>query len=153
MGCSAHRSSCSRASWKGGGYLSLLPAGQWGGLCPACSQPGFEAEGANPLFNVRLRKFPSGSKVRFFSSDHNEYKQDWFVRSLCLLKQPWSDRKWVWGQEVAYFLRQKGAIEKNLRFRYMFSKLWEGLSPSELVAIFTLEFSNTDFSIQRLKNH
>lgn len=67
------------------------------------------------------------------------------------VKQPWSDRKWVWGQEVAYFLRQKGAIEKNLRFHYMFSKLWESLSPSELVAIFTLEFSNADFSVQRLK--
>lgn len=68
------------------GGVSLLPAGQWGGLCTACSQPGFEAEGANPFFNVRLRKFPSGSKVRFFfPPDRNEYKQDWFVRSLCLL--------------------------------------------------------------------
>lgn len=67
------------------------------------------------------------------------------------VKQPWSDRKLVWGQEVAYFLRQKGAIEKSLRFPYMFSKLWERISPSELFAISTLEFSNTDFSIEKLK--
>lgn len=52
---------------------------------------------------------------------------------------------------MAYFLRQKGAIEKNLRFHYMFSKLWESISSSELFAVFTLELSNTDFSIQKPK--
>lgn len=43
-----------------------------GSLSAACRpvgsrfQPGFEAEGANLLFNGKLRKLPSGSKVRFF---------------------------------------------------------------------------------------
>lgn len=51
---------------------------------------------------------------------------------------------------MAYFLRQKGAIEKSLRFPYMYLKLRESISPSELFAISTLEFSNTDVSIEKL---
>lgn len=90
---------------------------------------------------LTLSKLPSGSKVRFSPPGHNEYKQDWFVHSVCV-KQPWSDRKWVWGQEVAYFLRQKGAIEKNLRLHSMFLKLWGSISPPVLLAALTLGFTN-----------
>lgn len=65
--------------------LCCLQASGEGSAQPVPSQVLKQRE-LTRFFNVRLRKFPSGSKVRFFfPPDRNEYKQDGFVRSLCLL--------------------------------------------------------------------
>lgn len=68
-----------------GGAVSLLPKGLWEGLSTPCSQPGLEERGSERTLFLTLRKFPSVCKVRFSPPDHNEYKQDWFVHSLCVL--------------------------------------------------------------------
>lgn len=58
-----------------------------------------------------LREFPSGSGVVIFS-DHKSTNRTG-LSAFVFVKQSWSDRKWVWGQEVAYFQRQKELLRRT----------------------------------------
>lgn len=92
LGCSAHWPPPSAAGWfcpqvpplcSRLGKQSLLPTGQWRGLSMSPFPARFEAERANPLYCECSES--SLLVLRPDSSDRNEYKQDWFVRSLCLV--------------------------------------------------------------------
>lgn len=77
-----------------------------------CSQPRVQVEGTDLFNGAAQKKFLSNSEVVIFSG-YNDYKQDWFVGFLYAVLP---DRKWVWGQEVAYFQRPKEPFRKTWGF-------------------------------------